>query len=82
MKPLNHNPRRIAKSDKAFKDIKLPVKIRNIHNIGVSFFGNKDKKKDLIYVSKKCCEDVDLSLIDKGDKKALRSYQRFQYFHV
>ena len=54
MKPLNHNPRRIAKADKAFKDIKLPVKIRNIHNIGVSVFGNKDKKKDLIYVSKKC----------------------------
>ena len=47
MKPLNHNPRRIAKADKAFKDIKLPVKIRNIHNIGVSVFGNKDKKKDL-----------------------------------
>ena len=42
MKPLNHNPRWIAKAGKAFKDIKLPVKIRNIHNIGVSVFGNKD----------------------------------------
>ena len=45
MKPLNHNPRWIAKAGKAFKDIKLPVRIRNIYNIGVSVFGNKDKKK-------------------------------------
>ena len=42
----------------------------------------KIRKKNLIYVSKKCCEDVDSSLIDKGGKKTLRSYRRFQYFHV
>ena len=45
-----------------FKDIKFPVRIRDIHkiekksSIGISVFCHETKEKHLIYVSKKCCE--------------------------
>ena len=60
------NPRRITKGDKDFakkldfKDIKFPVKIRDIHkieknnSIGIKVFGYENKEKHPIYVSKKC----------------------------
>ena len=65
--------------------MKFPVKTRDIHkmekknSIGISVFGYENKVKCPIYVSKKCCEDkhFDLSLIGEGEKKTLRSYQRF-----
>ena len=83
VKYLNHadrNPARITKADKEFtqkldfKNIKFPVKIRDIHkiekknnSIGISIFGYENKEKHTIYVSKKCCEEkyVDLLLIGK-----------------
>ena len=58
---------RITKADKDFsksldfKDIKFPVKVRDINkiekknSIGISAFGYENKDKHPIYVSKKCC---------------------------
>ena len=60
----DHNPRRITKVDKNFakkldfKDIKLPVKIRDIYkigkknSIGINVFGYENTEKYPIYVSK------------------------------
>ena len=65
LNPVDHNQRRITKPNKEFaqkidfKNIKFPVKIRDIHkiekrnSIGISAFGYENKKKHLIYVSKK-----------------------------
>ena len=91
LNPADHNPRRITKVDKDFakrldfKDIKFPVKTRDIHkiekknSIGIGVFGYENKVEYPVYVSKKCCEDkhVDLLFIDEGEKKTLCSYQRF-----
>ena len=60
-----------------FKNIKFPVKTRDIHkiekknSIGISALGYENKVRYPICVSKKCCEDkhVDLLLIDEGEKK-------------
>ena len=65
-----------------FKDIKFPVKIRDIHkikkkkesyqHIKISVFGFENKGKHPIYLSnKKCCEGkhVDLLLIGKEGRK-------------
>ena len=79
----DQNPRKIRKVNKLyrdkldFKDIKFPVKVRNIpkierrNSIDINVFGYEDKEKYPVYVSKKCCEDkhVDLLLIDEGDFK-------------
>ena len=66
--PANHHPARITKADKYFpkrldfKDIKLPVKIRDIHKIekknaiGISVFGYENKEKHPIYLSKQYCK--------------------------
>ena len=68
LNPVDYNQRRITKADKDFakrldfKNIKFPVKIRDIHktekmnSIGISVFGYENKEKHPIYVSKKCCE--------------------------
>ena len=62
--PLDHNPRRIAKSDKDFakkldfNDIKCPVKVSDIHKIEkknsicISVFGYDNKGKHPVYASK------------------------------
>ena len=61
LNPADHDSRRITKLD--FKNIKFPVKIRDIHKtennnfIGISVFGNENKEKHPIHVSKKCCEE-------------------------
>ena len=94
LNPADHHPERTRKADKDFakrldfKDIKLPVKIRNIHkiekknSIGISVFGYENKEKHSIYVSKNCCEEKHLFIIDKRREKALFFYQRFQYLYV
>ena len=59
-----------------FKDIKFPVKIRDIHKIekrnsmDIRVFGYETKEKYPIYVSRKCCEEkhVDLLLTGEGEK--------------
>ena len=79
------SPSKITKADNDFakkldfKDIKSPVKIRNIHkiekktSIGFSAFGYKNKEKHRIYMSKKCCEEkhVDSLLIGEEDKRQI-----------
>ena len=96
LNPADHNPRRIAKADKDFakrfdfEDIKVPVKIKDIHkieknnSIDISVFRYENKEKHSNYVLKKFCEEkhVDLLLIGEGEKNPLCSYQRFQYIHV
>ena len=76
------NPRKITKHDKNlanrldFKDIKFPVKIRDIHKIGknnsivISVFGYESNEKHPIYVWKKYCEEkyIDLLLIGERGK--------------
>ena len=60
-----------------FKDIKFPVKIRDIHKIkkenfiGISVFGYENEGKHPIYVLKKCYEEknVDLLLIGEEGKR-------------
>ena len=83
LNPAGYNPRRITKADKDFakrldfKDIKFPVKIRDIHkiekknSISISVFGYENKEKYPVYISKQCCEKkhVDLLFIGEGEKK-------------
>ena len=83
LNPADHHLARITKADKDFakrldfKDIKFPVKIRDIHkiekgnSISISVFGYENKEKYPIYVSKKCCEEKKcwLLLVGEGDKK-------------
>ena len=56
LNPEDHNPKRITKAVKDltktldFKDLKFPVKIRDIHkieekNIGITVFGYENKEK-------------------------------------
>ena len=84
--PANHNAARIRKSDKmfqskvGFKDIKFPVKIKDIckiekknNYISISIFAYEKKEKYTIYVSKKTFKRyVDLLLIGENT-----SCQRF-----
>ena len=67
--PADHYPAKITKADydftkePAFKDIKFPVKIRDIHkiekksSIAISIFGYQNKENYQIYVSKNGCEE-------------------------
>ena len=85
LNPVDHNPRRITKTDKGFakrldfKDIDFPVKIRGIHkiekrnSIGISVFGYENKEKYPIYVWKHCCEEkhFDLLLIGEVEKNII-----------
>ena len=99
LNPEDRNPARITKFDKDFakrfdfKDIKFPVKTRDIHkieennSIGISVFGYENKAKYPVYVSKKCCEDkhVDLLLIGEGNKKhrvVIKDFNAFMYDHA
>ena len=65
--PADYNPKSITNADKCFakkldyKDIKFPVKVRDIskiekkNSIGISPFGYKNRENHPHYVSKKCC---------------------------
>ena len=99
LNPADHNPAGITKADKDFtkkidfKDIKFPVKTRDIHkiekkkSISISIFGYENKVKYPINISKKCCEDkhVDLLLIGEGEKKdyiVIKDFNTFMYDHT
>ena len=99
LNPADHNPTRITKANKDFakkldfKDITLPVKIRDIHknrkknSIGMSVFGYENKEKPPIYVSKKCCEEkcVDSLLIREEGKRhyfLIKDFNTFMYEHT
>ena len=73
-----------------FKNIKFPVKIRDIHkikkknSIGISVFDYENKEKHPIYISKKCCDEkhVDLLLIgDEGKRHdvLIKDFNTFTY---
>ena len=95
LNPADHNLVRITKADKVFakkldfKDIKFPVKVRDIHkienqnSIGIII----RKTKHPIYVFKKCCKekDVDLLLIKEKRKRQyvlIKDFNRFMYNHT
>ena len=98
LNPVDHHQARITKADKDFakkldfKDIKFPVKVRDIHkiekkdSIGISVFGYENKEKHPMYVSKKCEEkEVDLLLIEEKGKKryvCIRDFNTFVYNHT
>ena len=91
----DHNPRRITKADKDFakkldfKDIKFPVKIRDIHKknpISISVFGYENKEKHPIYVLKEICKEKhnDLLLIGEEGKRhhvLIKDFNTFMYDH-
>ena len=98
LNPGNYHPARITEADKDFakrldfKDIKFPVKIRDIHkiekktSIGISFFGFDNKEQHPVCVSKECCEEkhVDLLLIRKREKRhsvMIKDFNTFMYEH-
>ena len=67
--PADRNPARITKADRIFakkvdfKEIKFPVKVRDIYkiekknSIDISVFGYENKEKHPTFVWKKCCEE-------------------------
>ena len=76
-----------------FRDIKFPVKIKDIHkieknnSIGIRVFGYENKKKHPIYMSKKCYNDkhLDLLLIGEKDTKhyfLITDFNTFMYDHT
>ena len=96
LNPVDRNPARITKADEDFvkntdfKDIKCPVKVRDVHKIekkkkfvSISVFGYENKEKHPINVSKKIWRKVCLFFLNRRKRKEiLPSYQRFQYMHV
>ena len=80
LNPADHHPARITKADKDFakkldfKDIKFPVKVKDIHKIEETnpsplvFLIMKIKKKHAIYLSKKCCEEKHVDLLSIEEK--------------
>ena len=82
--PAAHNPTRITKADKGFskridfKDIELPVKVRDLHKIekknsvGILVISVTKKLKIFtVYIKKICSEykHVNLLMIGKKDKR-------------
>ena len=94
LNPEEHDPRRTRKADEdfpkklEFRDIKFPVKIRDIHkneenySIRISVFCYENKEKHPIYVSKQCCEEkhVDLLLYEEGGEKHYLLIEDFNTF--
>ena len=94
----DHHKARITQADKefgkklAFKGIKFPVQIRDIHKIekknfnGISVFVYENKEKHSIYVSKKREEKyVDLLLIGEEGKRhhvLVKDFNTFMYDHL
>ena len=90
---------RITKCDKDFakkldfKDIKFPIKVRDIHkiekknSISINVFGYQIKEKHPIHVSKIRCEEKDVGLLlveEKGkiNYVLIKDFNRFIYKHT
>ena len=81
LNPADHISRKNRKSDKDFakrldfKDIKFPVKVKDIHkivkknSIVISAFGYENEEKYPIYVFKKCCEETHADLLLIGERE-------------
>ena len=88
LNPVDHNPKRMTKADQEFgkkldfKNIKFPVKIRDIHKIekripsALVLFGHKNKEKHPIYVPKKCYEKKHVDLQEKIEKDRRRKRRK------
>ena len=97
LNPAGHNWRRITKAKKDFvkrfdfKDIKFPVKIRDVPKIGkknsiaISVFGNEIKRIYPIYVSEKCCQEEHVNLVLIAQRKKhcvlVNDFNRLMYDH-
>ena len=97
LNPADHHPARIAKTEKDFvkrldfRDIKFPVKIKDIHKIknkknslSISIFGYENKEKQPICVSKKCWKEkhVYSLLIGEGETVFIKDFNTFMYDHT
>ena len=99
LNPVDHYPARIRKVDKDFakqldfKDIKSPVKVREIHKIEkknsiiISVSGYEIKEKYPIFISKKCCEEKLVGLLLIGEKGRrhyviIKNFNTFMYTHT
>ena len=91
LNPQNKNPQRITKTDKNFikqldySNIEFPVTVKQINkiekqnNIRINLFGYEEKQKFPIYISQEKFQDhMELLLINKDEKKSLRSCKKFQ----
>ena len=95
----DQNSQRITKADKNiskrfdFKDIKFPVKSRDIHkiekrnSIGISVFGYENNQKHLLNVPKKYCEEehVDLLLIEEERRSHIvfiKDFNTYMFNHT
>ena len=73
-----------------FKDINIPVKVRDIHKIerknfiGICVFHYKDKEKYPVFVPKKCCEDKhsDLLLTAEAEKNRFNTFKYNQAINL
>ena len=77
-----------------FRDKNFPVKIRDIHKIEkkktcicISVFGNENKEKHPIYVSKKSCDEnyVDLLLTEEKGKRhyiLIKDFNTLMHNHI
>ena len=89
---INHNPRRTTKDDKQFakkfdfKNIKFPVKIRDIHkikkkkSINISVFGYENKEKHPIFILKNVVKKKHVHLLLIGEE-GRRYYVLIQDFN-
>ena len=100
LNPADHHPTWITKADKDvakrldFKDIKFPVKTKDIHkiekrnSISTSSFGYENKEKHPIYVSKNVVKKnmwIYLLLKGEGEKKHyvfFKDSNTFMYGHT
>ena len=98
LNPAYYYQVRITKADKDFaktfdfKDIKFPVKIRDIlkiekkNSVSISVFGYEKKWKISNLCIQKCCKEkhVTLFLIGEGEQKhyvLIKDFKRFMYDH-
>ena len=91
LNPANHDPARITKAEKNsakkinFKDIKFPVRIRDIYKIEkkrnstrISVFGYENKKEYSIYLEKERCEEKHVDLLLIGEYRFWFIYTGFE----
>ena len=88
LQPTDHNPRKIRKVAKDFarkvnfKDIKFPVKVRDIHKIeeknciGISIFSYEKKEKYPIHLSRNTFK-IHVNLLLIGEK--VKRFSTFMY---
>ena len=97
LNPPDHHPAKIRKVDKDFargidfKDIKFPIKVRDIHKIekesciSISVFGYEKRKMSNLCVKNTFKRYVDLLLIGEDDKRhyvLIKDFNTLLYDHT